>query len=309
MTFYTFPVKAEETNYEKLIRMLSSGNVKEAIYSYLYFDGPRLWVLFAAMIIAVGTVKLASEIAKEFGGAQLGGGVGNTGLAITAGAAGFVAGKVAPAVGKGIKKLGNKMSQDSSSSAAASTPSAGAKDYDGKDAQTADQKQNSAQTDNTNAVPENQSTGETPPATTAGGESATSANGEGGGDGSTEDVAAAATGAIVGAVAASAKKAAKETASVATGVGKGVAQGVTDGVSGSDSEGIDIPSAEDIASKKVPEMPGRGSGNTLTVSDSVKNDLRDALSSSSIDNQIEQKVSPVRQTADTALDEARKKNT
>ena len=66
LALYSIPAKAE-TALEDLVRKLSAGKVTEAIYTYLYFDGPRLWVLFAAMVIAVGTVKLAGEIAKEFG--------------------------------------------------------------------------------------------------------------------------------------------------------------------------------------------------------------------------------------------------
>ena len=122
------------TPLEKIVADLSAGNTQKVINEYLYFDGPRLWVLLAAMLIAVNIVGLASEIGKDLGGAQLGGSVGNTGLAITGAAAGFVAGKAVPVAGKeikkGINKLKDKFSQDPTNpKQPPSTPSAGANDY------------------------------------------------------------------------------------------------------------------------------------------------------------------------------------
>ena len=262
-----------ETALEKMVADLSAGNTKRVIEEYLYFDGPRLWVIFAAMVIAVNLVGLASEIGKDLGGAQLGGSVGNTGLAITTGAAGFVAGKVAPGVGKGIKKLGNRMKQDSAGSQQASSSSAGANDFDSKSASATQGADTSANPSSMNAL------GNTNNAN-AGGEGATppTIGEEGDGEGN-----AATTGDT------------PNLTNVSTGVGD-AALGTVPGVGDGDS------SAGVVSTGNRPDMPGRGSSDS---SDAIKNNLRSALEGDNSAQSAE--LASVRQTADTALQEAKNK--
>ena len=337
--FYMSPVYAK-TALEEMVALLSDNKHKEVVEKYLYFDGPRIWVILAAMLIAVNLVNLASEIGKDLGGAQLGGSVGNTGLAITAGAAGFAVGKVAPGIGKGIKNIGKKMSQDSSSqSQQQSTPSAGSKDYEGANSQGQDQASAQAPQDvsgassaltadnkQDNSAMGSASAGENDSA--AGGAGTGGAEGSEGGEGAVGATVTAVTAAAAAAKTAAntVQQGAKAATSAVGGSVGGNAQASDDAVS---VEGGDDASPELQANK--PEMPGRppvrnlaGSGGAGGAggsgsgsgsgsggdSDPVKDALRKELAgdTSTLDEKIETKVAPLRQTADLALSEVRKKS-
>ena len=333
---------------QKIIDGLSNGKDKEVIDEQFSFGGPRIWIIIAAMLIAVNIVGLASDIGKELGGAQLGGSVGNSSLTLTTGAAAFAVGKVAPAVGKDIKKLGKKMADGFSSGGQKSAPSAGSNNY--KDQQSGSGggsgggalQQETANNNANQQTPADNNTNQQTPAenqqvaadnNTENTQTSDGINPSGGGYSLAQN-ASAVIGSGIAITVGALNKGVQSTAAVANATTEDTPVGVSvprtntaskPQMPGRGTSGATAPkttSASATASQTTPkgaspasplsakkDLAGAASGvnNPIAAATTATNALNDTNTVSSfLDDKIDRKIEPVRQTANEALSEAKK---
>jgi len=131
---FLYNTTAFASAFEDIVKKALGGDLDGLTKNELSFSGTTIWVIVASSFICFGIVGLASQVAQAFGGAQLGGPVSNTAQATI----GAVAGGAAKLAGKGGKALNDlrkehkksKELEQGLSTMSASSPSAGAKDFE-----------------------------------------------------------------------------------------------------------------------------------------------------------------------------------
>lgn len=99
------PLNAFAVTKDEFIELLLKDKAKDAVKQYLYFDGTTLWVMIASFIIALGMIKLSSDVAKHFVGG--GAGSGDVGKMVYGTMAGLVGGAVGATINAG--RAGNTL--------------------------------------------------------------------------------------------------------------------------------------------------------------------------------------------------------